>query len=55
MPNNAKNKDSDANLDYLLGDDNDNPASCNIYAPLENEVRIYYLYNYIFLKKLKYS
>ena len=41
--NNAKNKDSDANIDFLLGDDNDNPASYTIYAPIENKVRMWHL------------
>lgn len=41
--NNAKNKDSDANIDFLYGDDNDNPASYTIDTPHENEVRICHL------------
>ena len=34
----ATNKDSDANIDYTLGDDNDNPTSYNPNTSFQNEV-----------------
>ena len=36
--NNTKNKDYDANIDFVMGDDNDNPASYSIYGTQGNEV-----------------